>query len=536
MLFCLKVVRQGKYRKYNMSKELIVSNHNDEVNIAILDGGYLQELHAEIDEQKYSVGDFYVGKVRKLAPSLNAAFVNIGYGKDAFLHYHDLGPQLKNVLQYTDDVLKGKRKSPKLKNISLNTTIDKNGKIADVLKPGDNILVEISKEPISTKGPRITSELSLPGRYVILVPFNDKISVSKKIQDPKERDRLRTLIGSVKPEGFGVIVRTAAKEKMVADLHADINYLFNRWNHMFRNLQKKKVPNLVLSEMDKSSKILRDNFNSQDYKAIICDDQELVEEMQEYISVISPGNEKMVKYYDKPTPLFEYYNINKQIKQSFGKSVNIPQSRGGYLVIEHTEALHVIDVNSGSTSRKKTELENSAFEMNVKAATEIARQLRLRDMGGIIVVDFIDMKANQHRRDLYEHLKAEMAKDNAKSKVLPPSKFGLIQITRQRVRPEIHIKTQEENPNKGGEVESPFKVIERIETQVSELAPLVKGPLYIHCHSFVAAYLNQNWISIKRKWSMKYKKKIVVIPRDAYKYLEFKIKDKNKEVLYKYSN
>ncbi len=519
-----------------MSKELIVSNIGDEVKIAVLEEGYLQELHSELDEQKYSVGDFYVGKVRKTAPTLNAAFVNIGYGKDAFLHYHDLGPQLKNLLEYTEDTLSGKRKSPKLRGINLNQSIDKHGKIDQVLKPGQNILVEISKEPISTKGPRITSEISLPGRYVILVPFNDKVSVSKKIQDPKERDRLRTLISSIKPDGFGVIVRTASKDKMVADLHGDINYLFGRWNQMYRNLQKKKVPNLLLSEMDKASSILRDNFTKAEYKSIVCDDEELVSDMQEYLKVISPGSEKIVKYYDKPTPLFDHYNIDKQIKQSFGQSVNIPKSRGGYLVIEHTEALHVIDVNSGSTSRKKGEFDNSAYEMNLKAATEIARQLRLRDMGGIIVVDFIDMTSNEHKRGLYEHLRKEMDKDKAKSKILPPSKFGLIQITRQRVRPEIHISTREENPNKNGQIESPYKVIERIEMQLAELAPNTKGPLYIHAHSFVAAYLNQNLFSIRRKWSFKYKKKIVVIPRDAYKYLEFRIFNNKKEELYSYIN
>ncbi len=518
-----------------MSKELIVSNYKDDVQIAILEEGYLQELHSDVEAQKYSVGDFYVGKVRKLAPSLNAAFVNIGYGKDAFLHYHDLGPQLKNTLSYTEDTLKGKRKSPKLKGVNLKNTINKDGKINEVLKPGQNILVEISKEPISTKGPRITSELSLPGRYLILVPFQDKISVSKKIEDAQERDRLKTLISSIKPEGFGVIVRTASQDKKVADLHGDINYLFNRWNHIFRNLQKKKVPNLVLSEMDKASSILRDNFNS-DYKAIICDDEELASDMKEYLKVISPGSENIVKFYDKPTPLMDYYNINKQIKQSFGKSVNIPQSKGGYLVIEHTEALHVIDVNSGSTSRKKTGMEDSALEMNLKAATEIARQLKLRDMGGIIVVDFIDMPNGEQRKKLYQHLKEEMAKDKAKSKILPPSRFGLIQITRQRVRPEIHIITSEENPNKNGQIESPFKVIERIEMKLSELAPQIKGPIYIHAHSFVAAYLSQNFISIKRKWSIKYKKRIVVIPRDAYKYLEFKIKDAKKNELYSYEN
>lgn len=247
---------------------------------------------------------------------------------------------------------------------------------------------------------------------------------------------MKTLIDSIKPEGFGVIIRTVAEGKKVADLHNDMNQLIQKWESTFRNIQKSKVPARVLSEEDKASAILRDNFN-QDFVSIICDDEQMVDEMTNYVEVIAPEKKNIVQFYNSHIPLLEYYNVEKQLKQSFGKHVNIPSSKGAYLVIEHTEALHVIDVNSGNniTTGNAANKEH-ALNVNKMAATEIARQLRLRDMGGIIVIDFIDMQNPEHRRDLFEHLKEEMKRDKARHKILPPSKFGLIQITRQRNRPE----------------------------------------------------------------------------------------------------
>lgn len=514
-----------------MNKELVVSSGEDVVQIALLEEGRLLELHQESVDLNFGVGDMYLGKVKKLAPSLNAAFVDIGYSKDAFLHYHDLGPNVKSLLNYSKLVANGKFKSNGLKSFHKEEMIKKDGTIDKVLAPGDPIMIQITKEPIHTKGPRITSEISIAGRFLILSPFTDKVSVSQKIKSKSEKDRLTALIESIKPEGFGIIIRTVAEGKKVAELHADLNYLINKWQTIVKNIQKKIVPIKLLSEMDRASAILRDNFN-EDFIKITVDDEDLANDMREYINVIDPGRSKIVKVI-KPVdvPLFEQMGIERQIKFSFGKNVTIPQSKGAYLVIEHTEALHVIDVNSGNISRTSGNQEESALKVNKIAATEIARQLRLRDMGGIIVVDFIDMTVNAHKIELYDHLKNEMQKDTAKHKILPPSRFGLIQITRQRVRPELNIMTREENPNREGErVEAPIILISRMDQILKNIVE-TKGKglndISLHVHPFLAAYLTKGIPSIRQKWYFKYKKWIKIVPRDSYKYLQFNFLNKN---------
>lgn len=312
-----------------------------------------------------------------------------------------------------------------------------------------------------------------------------------------------------------------------------MNHLVDKWNICFKNIQKNKVPAKALSEEDKASAILRDNFN-QDFVSIICDDEQMVNDMKNYLETIAPERKNIVQFYDSHIPLLEYYNVEKQLKQSFGKHVNIPSSKGAYLVIEHTEALHVVDVNSGNNISSASK--EHALNVNKMAATEIARQLRLRDMGGIIVVDFIDMPNPDHRKELYEHLREEMKRDKAKHKILPPSKFGLIQITRQRVRPEKKIDTKEENPNKDGEILAPIFVVERMEENISALLTKQKGKLYLHTHPFVEAYLTKGLMSHQMKWFLKFKRWVTIIPRDSYKYLEFKIYNADKEELMNYSN
>lgn len=514
-----------------MNKELVVSTTEDNVQIALLEDGKLMELHQQSVDLNFAVGDMYLGKVKKLAPSLNAAFVDIGYSKDAFLHYHDLGPNVKSLISYTNLVSSGKFKSANLKSFRKEEMIQKDGTMEQVFSPGDPIAIQITKEPIHSKGPRITSEISIAGRFLIWVPFSEKVSVSQKIKNKAERDRLVALVESIKPEGFGIIIRTVAEGKKVAELHADMNYLMNKWQQVFKNIQKRKAPARLLSEMDRASSILRDNFN-EDFVKISVDDEVFAREMKEYIEVIAPDKSDLIKVFpNNDIPLFEKVGIERQIKQSFGKNVTIPQSKGAYLVIEHTEALHVIDVNSGNITRNSNNQEESALNVNKVAATEIARQLRLRDMGGIIVVDFIDMTNNENKRKLYEHFKEEMQKDRAKHKILPPSKFGLIQITRQRVRPELNIKTVEENPNAlHGEVEAPILIIERIEQILKNIIEN-KGKnvkeISLHVHPFVAAYLTKGFPSIRQKWYMKYKRWIKIVPRESYKYLQFNFLNKN---------
>jgi len=519
-----------------MKKELIISHEGEASKIALIEDGRLFELHTEEQNSEYVVGDLFVGKVKKLAPNLNAAFVNIGSDKDAFLHYQDLGPEFRTYQNLLKGILNKKIQSPSLKSFPIEEEIDKNGMIDKVLSVGDEVLLQITKEPISTKGARVSTQISLTGRYLVLIPFDQKISVSKKIKESQEKTRLKTLIESIKPEGFGVIIRTVAENKKVAELHNDMNQLIEKWNICFKNIQKNKMPCKVLSEEDRASAILRDNFN-QDFVSIICDDEQMVNDMRNYLEVIAPESKNIVQYYDSHIPLLEYYNVEKQLKQSFGKHVNIPGSKGAYLVIEHTEALHVIDVNSGNNISLGNQANKShALNVNKIAATEIARQLRLRDMGGIIVVDFIDMSNTEHRKELYDHLKEEMKRDKARHKILPPSKFGLIQITRQRVRPEKIIDTKEENPNEIGEISAPIVIVEQMEEAIKNHLIHEKSKLYLHVHPFVEAYLTKGiFTSIRMKWLFKYNKWVTIIPRDSYKYLEYRLYNEEKKELMNHS-
>ena len=470
-----------------------------------------------------------------MAPNLNAAFVNIGYEKDAFLHYQDLGPDFLSYQKFLKDTFAKRQQTSSLKNFQVQKDIDKHGTVDKVLAKDDVVLIQITKEPISTKGPRISTQISLTGRFLVLIPFDNKVSISKKIKSAEDRERLKTLIDSIKPEGFGVIIRTVAEGKKVAELHNDMNQLIQKWETAFKNIQKQKVPSKVLSEEDRASAILRDNFN-QDFTGIICDDEQMVSDIRNYLDVIAPERQKIVQFYDSHIPLLEYYNVEKQMKQSFGKHVNIPSSKGAYLVIEHTEALHVVDVNSGPNIASAANNKDHALTVNKMAATEIARQLRLRDMGGIIVVDFIDMTNPEHRKQLYEHFKEEMKRDKARHKILPPSKFGLIQMTRQRVRPEKQIHTKEENPNADGEILAPIVVVERMEEMIRNLIQKEKGKVYLHVHPFVEAYLTKGIMSIQTKWYLKYKKWVTIIPRDSFKYLEYRLYNAKKEELVSYSN
>ncbi len=505
-----------------MKTELIIRSNSSDIDFALLRDGKLIQLNKESVDNKFSVGDIFLAKIGKVLTGLNAAFVNVGYPKDGFLHYHDLGAQVQSLNKFIKKVSTGKYKEYTLKNFRFEEDIDKDGSIDQVLKSGQNLLVQIVKEPISTKGPRLSSELSIAGRYMVLVPFSERVSVSQKIDDPKEKERLKRLAKSIKPKGFGVILRTVAEGKKVAELDRDLQNSLGRWKNMCKRIANTNTPTKILSELNRASSILRDVLDDT-FTSIITNDEELNLEIKEYLREIFPEKENIVKLYNSQVPIFEKYGIERQIKTSFGKTVSM--SRGAYLVIEHTEALHVIDVNSGNRSNKKGSQEETALEVNMIAATEIARQLQLRDMGGIIVVDFIDMNSGENRQKLYQHLKEQMALDKTKHKILPPSKFGLVQITRQRVRPELSIKTQEPNPNPKNEVEAPIVMIEKLENELERILSNAKNKkIALHVHPFIAAYLNQGFWSIRKKWFLKHKKWISIIPRDAYQYLQFKFK------------
>lgn len=508
-----------------MEKELFISAGSDNVRIALLEDKRLVELHDEKPNSSFAVGDLYLGKVKKLVPGLNAAFVDVGYEKDAFLHYLDLSPQLRSLQKWVLQTLKGKNNTPFLDNFEIEPEINKDGNINEVLVSGQEILVQVAKEPISTKGPRITCEISLAGRFLVLVPFMDKISVSQKIRNKTERARLRNLIDSIRPSQMGVIIRTVAENKKVAELDQDLKSLVKKWEFLYAKLKEASPPARVLGEINRSTAILRDLLNPS-FNCIVVDEPGIFDQTQEYLSTIAPDKVEILKQHKAKVPLFDAVGIEKQIKGLFGRTITMPS--GAYLIIEHTEALHVIDVNSGNTAKSGDNQETNALRVNIDAAAEIARQLRLRDMGGIIVIDFIDLRKAESRKELMLKLREFMRNDKAKHHILPPSKFGLVQITRQRVRPEIEINTNEQIPTENGmqEVKATILIIDDILHALDRLMLTVKPKtVRLHCHPFIAAYLKADFRASQRSWYFKYGKWVKIYSIDSLPLMKFQFFD-----------
>jgi ribonuclease G len=507
-----------------MNRELIIDSSSSEVEIALLEENQLVELHKDKTNSSFSVGDIYLGRVKKIMAGLNAAFVDVGYERDAFLHYLDLGPQVLSYNKYLRTLMNGNAEEDVFNNIKLEKDIQKSGKITNVIKANQNILIQIAKEPISSKGPRISSELSFAGRYMVLMPFSNKVSISQKIKSAEERKRLKRLISSIKPNNFGLIVRTMAENRMVAELDADLRNLLKKWESVHKKINNKvKPPMKIVSELDRTSTILRDLLN-ESFNSIKVNDATIAEEIRNYIEKIAPGKSGIVNYVKGNRSIFDVTGVDKQIKSSFGKIVTIKS--GIYLIIEHTEALHVIDVNSGHRVNKDKSQEENALQTNLEAASEIARQLRLRDMGGIIVIDFIDMGLAANRRTLYNHMKEEMAKDRAKHTILPPSKFGLVQITRQRVRPEMNIEILEKCPvcNGTGKITPSVLLIDEIQNNISYLInEQNEKKLKVVIHPFVYAYIRSNFRHIQRRWYKEFSRWITVAEDPSYHLMEYHI-------------
>ena len=504
-----------------MNRELIIDSNLSEVSIALLEDKNLVELNKEKTNNNFVVGDVFLGKVKKIMPGLNAAFINVGHEKDAFLHYLDLGPQINTFLKYTKLGLLGKAHLTSHEKLRQEKDISKTGKITQVLTSGQQILVQIAKEPISTKGPRVTTEISFPGRFLVLLPFSNKISISQKIKSKDERTRLKRLILSIKPNNYGVIIRTVAENKKVAELDADLSSLVGKWESIIKKLPHLTAPKKVLSELDRTSAILRDNLN-ESFNSVYVNDPVLFEEAKDLLGKIAPDKKDIVKHFRGRTSIFEYFGIERQIRSSFGKNVTIKS--GVYLIIEHTEAMHVIDINSGHRVNKEKSQEENALLVNLESAAEVARQLRLRDMGGIIVVDFIDMREAKNRRLLFQKLKEEMTKDRAKHTILPPSKFGLVQITRQRVRPEMTVPVLEQCPvcSGSGQIKSSYILVDDIENNLNYLIQEQnERTLTLAVHPFIAAYLTKGIRSIRVKWFMEYKKWIKIREVKNYHLLEY---------------
>ncbi len=504
-----------------MSNELIINSTPQGSRIALLRDKRLVEYHHEDEGNQFNVGDIYLGTVKKIVQGLNAAFIDVGYEKDAFLHYLDLGPQVQSLNKFTRIALSNKKASYKLAGFRTEKDIDKLGKIGQVLSKGQKILVQVVKEPISTKGPRLSCELSLAGRYLVLVPFSTSVNVSKRIASSDERKRLVRLVSSIKPEGFGVIIRTVAESKDVAELDKDLRNLVSIWEEGMKALKDAKPNDKVIGEMSRANSILRDVLN-ESFDAIHVDDKNVYNEVKTYIKKIAPDKEKILKLYSGKVKIFENFNIEKQLKMSFGRSVSV--AGGGYLIIDHTEALHVIDVNSGNKSNAEEDQESTALKVNLDAAAEIARQLRLRDMGGIIVIDFIDMKRQDNRKKVYERMKQEMSTDRSKYTVLPLSKFGLMQITRQRVRPEMNISTREVCPtcNGTGKISASLLIADQVEKNIEHIfSKQNEKKLTVSLHPYLFAYFTGGFVSRRMKWLFKYHKWVKLIEDSSLGLTEF---------------
>ena len=515
-----------------MTSEVIIDVQPKDISIALLEDKTLVEYQKEQRTASFSVGNIYVAKVKKLMPGLNACFVDVGAERVAFLHYLDLGSQFSSYEKYMKQVVSDRKKLYPIQKASIQPILKKDGSIANTLKVGQDVLVQIVKEPINTKGPRLTCELSFAGRYLVLMPFEDSVSVSTKIKKGEERSRLKQLIQSIKPKNFGVIVRTVAEGKRAAELDAEMKILLKRWEETITKVQKTtERPQLCFEEQSRAVALLRDLFNPT-YDGIYINNEDIFQQVKDYVGLIAPEKKDIVKLYNGTVPIFDNYNVTKQLKSGFGKTVNY--KHGAYLIIEHTEAMHVVDVNSGTRVKKDNGQEANALETNLGAADELARQLRLRDMGGIIVVDFVDMKLAEDRQMLYERMCKNMQKDRAKHNILPLSKFGLMQITRQRVRPAMDVNVEDACPtcHGSGKIKSSILFTDQLESKIDRLVNKMGiRKFYLHVHPYVAAYINKGAISLKMKWQMRYGFGVRIVPSQKLAFLQYEFYDSNRQFI-----
>jgi ribonuclease G len=509
-----------------VNRELYVSHATEGVEIALLEDRRLVELHQDANEKSFAIGDVILGRTIKTLPGLNAAFIDVGYVKNGFLHYTDLGPQFKNFQKLARLAIDGQLGND-LSNFKFEPVINKYGKINNVVDRRHPILVQILKEPISSKGHRLTCEIAIPGRYLVLMPLLNSVSVSKKITSIEERKRLQRLIESIKPKNFGCIIRTVAEGKTVAELHEDLKQLESKWAEIVKNFNGAKAPFKLLNEVNKTTGMLRDFLNAS-FNKIVVDSKDIYNDAKTYLSRISPDQEEIVKLYSGKMSLFDEFDITKQIKSAFGKSVKL--DNGSELIIEHTEALHVIDINSGHAITTTGDQESNALRVNLDACAEIARQLRLRDLGGIIIIDFIDIRKPEYKRQVFQRMNELMRNDRAKHTILPLSKFNVMQITRQRMKPQITIETAEVCPacDGTGKIGPSLLLTDKIESSLKQISTHKKfKAVTLYTHPYIEAFLKRGILSQRWKWQRQYGVKFHVYSDDSFYLTEFHFYDKD---------
>jgi len=419
-----------------MRKEIIINSSTSQTRVAITEDGNLVDFFVDYPENRRMVGDIYLGKIARVLPGIKAAFVDIGMKHDAFLHFSDIGETTKQFQEMLGDEDSDVDDEDD-EEIAENTYAQERQKQSQPeipkLHKGQDIIVQITKEPVNNKGVRVSSSVSLPGRFCVLLPFDGKVGVSKKIYDFKERRRLRNIARSILPKNYGLIIRTVAKNQNEEALQEDLNNLIQTWKEIETTVKSEIPPALIYQDLNTTSSVIRDLFTP-DVSKVFIDSKKLYKQIKNYVQLIQPGLADKIESFKSGHSIFDSFKIEEQIKTLMGRKVPLPS--GGYLIIEHTEAMVVIDVNSGRYAKNK-EQELNSLKTDLEASREIARQLRLRDIGGIIVIDFIDLEDEKNRKKVYDELRKEFRRDRAKVSVLPMSDFGVIQITRQRIRQNI---------------------------------------------------------------------------------------------------
>lgn len=514
-----------------MIKEIIINSSSNQTRVAITEDGNLVDFFVDYPENRRMVGDIYLGRVARVLPGIRAAFVDIGMKHDAFLHFSDIGErtqQFQDIIGEDDsDVDEDDDEDSPSPNGRTAVDLKKpETPVIPKLRKGDDIIIQVTKEPVNNKGVRVTSSVSLPGRFCVLLPFDNKIGVSKKIHDYRERRRLRSIARSILPKNNGLIIRTVARDQSEEALKEDLKNLLRSWQKIENAVKTEKPPALIHQDLSTTASVIRDLLTP-DISKVFIDSKKLYKQIKSYVQLVQPEYLDKIEPYKSQSPIFDSFKIEEQIKTLMGRKVPLPS--GGYLIIEHTEAMVVIDVNSGRYAKSKEQEQNS-LKTDLEASREIARQLKLRDIGGIIVVDFIDLEEDKNRKKIYDELKKEFRKDRSKVSVLPMSEFGLIQITRQRIRQNILQAMKDVCPVCMGsgfltkeshltyDIESWLKKFRRNSREVSVI---------IKCHPFLAEKLKSGKLGSLFKLQLKYFVRLLIevddtVPQGSFKFVSKK--------------
>lgn len=505
-----------------MKNQIIIHSSGKQTRVALLENGELAQLFIESEDNQRTVGDIYLARVHKVMSGIRAAFIDLGMEKDAFLHFSDAGDHLGSYIKMMNgegSITKSADKE--LQNFDKLSNNDKQILAGKLLRNNQNLLVQIVKEPIGSKGPRVSTDITIAGRFLVLIPMGEYIALSKKINKGKERKRLKSIVGSMLPDGFGVIVRTVAQGQDKESIEDDMRTILKKWERILNKLESAKPPTLLYKDLDITESLIRDLFAKQ-YDRVLIDDYQLYKSIKSYVSQIAPKMLPSVQLYKGKDHVFDHVKIGHDVNSIFSPRVRMPS--GGYLIFEQTEAMYVVDVNSGPYAAKEKQEDNS-LKTNLEAAREIAKQLRLRDIGGIIVVDFIDLRDDKNRKKIYDELRKEFKKDRAKTNVIGMSDFGLVQITRQRIRPSVVNSVSKVCPMCGGvgSVVSQDTIITDIESWISKFKYSTEyRAVDIYINPYLQSFLTRGTISLRLKWMWKYKVKITFVADENTSLNEFK--------------